>query len=317
MKTGFGVIMGLLLILRSASGLFGDQNTTNIVATVNGEPISREHFLNVLQSRYGERVLRDLIANYAIRQAAKAAGVVVTKEELERRFQSIQATHDARAIYTGETFAMWLAKQGITPEAFVANLYDQMLLEKMVESNVKITDEEVARWYETNKNVLTEPAQVRIAHILVKTAEEAQALRAQIVSGKISWNEAASKSSLDARTRENGGDIGFVPQGDSEFQKAAFALKAQNEISQPVASPLGWHLLKRIGYKAARTPPFEEVEASIRDMLRRSQLASLTIAKRNEILKAAKVEIKVEFTPEGPPPFPVADSAPVSAPSPR
>lgn len=287
------------------------QQSPKVVATVNGETITESQFLNVLQARYGERVLKDLSANLAIRQEAKRLGIVVTKEELERRFQATQAPIDARAAMTGETFAIWLAKQGLTPEAYVAGLYDQMLLEKMVEKQVAVTDDDVARCYQANKELVSEPAQVRIAHILLKAPEEAQALRAQITSGKVTWEEAAPKYSLDARTRGQGGDMGFIPDGDSELQKAAFALRANNDISPPVHSPAGWHLLRRTGFRAARTPPFEEVEATLRDMLRRRQLVSLTMNRRTEILKAAKVEYKVEFVPEGPP---VQDATPAPAP---
>jgi len=298
-------------LLLSVACAYAQVPAAKIVATVNGETITETQFLNILQARYGERVLKDLSANLAIRQAAKAGGVSVTQEELERRFQATQAPVDARAPMTGETFAMWLAKQGLTPEAFVAGLYDQMLLEKMVEKQVSVTDSDVARCYQANKDVVGEPAQMRIAHILLKTGEEAQALRAQLTAKKITWEEAANKYSLDPRTRASGGDMGFVPEGDSEFQQAAFALKLQNEISPPVHSTSGWHLVKRIGFKAARTPPFEEVEAALRDMLRRRQLLSLTMAKRAEILQAAKVEYKVQFTPEGPP---VPAATPILAP---
>lgn len=299
----------LALLVLPAALAWGQTTPDPVAATVNGETITQSQFLNILQARYGERVLKDLSANLAIRQAAKTAGVSVAKEDLERRFQAVQAPIDARAPVTGETFATWLAKQGMTPEAYVAGLYDQMLLEKMVEKQVAVTDDDVARWYQANKESVSEPAQVRIAHILVKTPEEAQALRTQITTQKVTWEEAARKFSLDARTRENGGDMGFVPDGESEFQKAAFVLRNQGEISVPVHSPQGWHLLRRIGYKAQRTPPFEEIQASVRDVLQRRQLMGLTVAKRAEILKAAKVDYKVHFTPEGPP-IPAAPAAP-------
>lgn len=301
------------LLLLSAVGASAQAPVDKPAAIVNGEVITQSQFLSILQARYGERVLRDMCGNLAIRQAAKAAGVSVTQEELERRFQATQAPIDARAPMTGEPFAMWLAKQALTPEGFAAGLYDQMLIEKMVEGQVSVSDEDVARLYQANKEAVGEPAQVRVAHILVKTPEEAQALRTQVTTGKITWEDAAKKSSLDARTRENGGDMGFVPNGDTDFQKAAFALKAQNEISPPVQSAMGWHLLKRIGFKAARIPPFEEVGATLRDMLRRRQLMSLTLAKRTEILKKAKVESKVQFPPEGSPVPGAAAPAPAPA----
>lgn len=272
------------------------------VATVNGEKISEQSFVELLKARYGPRVLKAMISNLAIRQAAKAAGASVAQDELERRFLATQRTIELRAPVTGENFEFWLAKQGLTREYFLTELYDQMLLERMVEKQVKITDADVATFYQRNRDQLSEPAAVRLGHICVKSEREAVELRAQIVAGKITWEEAAKKYSLDPWTKDEGGDMGFVAMANTDFHKAAFALKNNGDLSQPVASPMGVHLLKRLAYREARTPKFEEVEATIREQLERRELKSLSGQKREEIMKAAKIDSALQLPTEAAPP---------------
>lgn len=282
------------------------------VATVNGEKISEQAFVNTLQARYGDRTLNAMIGDTAIRQAAKAAGAVVTKDEIDRRYLAAQRGVEMRAPVTGENFEFWLAKQALTKEYFMNELYDQMLLERMVEKKVVVTDADVSDFYQRNKDQISEPPMVRIAHICVKTDKEAQAIRSDILSGKIAWDDAAKKYSLDPWTKDTGGDMGFMSMADTDFHKAAFALKANGDISAPVVSPMGIHLLKRLEFKEARIPKFEEVQETIREQLTRRQLNTLAVQKRNDILKAAKVDEGPALPVEPPPP-----AAPGTAPAPK
>ena len=283
------------------------------VATVNGEKIALQAFVDTLKARYGDRTLNAMISNLLIRQAAKAAGVTVAQDELERRYLATQRAVETRAPITGENFELWLAKQSLTKEYFMTELYDQMLLEGMVQKQVKVTDADVSAYYQRNKDQLSEPAMVRVAHICVKTEKEAQEIRAEVLAGKITFEEAAKKYSLDPWTKDSGGDMGFVARADTDFHKVVFALKSNGDISAPVVSPMGVHLLKRLAYKEARVPPFEEIEKDIRERSERRQLKELARAKREEIIKAAKVEVTAKIAPEGMPPAkPAAPAAPVT-----
>jgi len=273
-----------------------------VAATVNGEKITDQAFITILKARYGDRALYAMTSDLAIRQAAKAAGITVAKDELERRYLATYRAIEMRAPVTGENFELWLAKQSLTKEYFMSELYDQMLLEKMVEKNVQVTDADVSNYYQRNKDDIADPATIRIAHICVKTDKEAQAVRADILGGKITWEDAVKKYTLDPWTKDNGGDMGFVALTNTEFHKAAFALKTNGEISVPVQSPMGYHLIKRLEFKEARIPKFEEVQATIRDGIARRQLKEYARQKRDEILKNAKVETTEKLPLEGPPP---------------
>lgn len=291
-------------------GLTVSRADDKAVAKVNGEAISEAMFQQTLLARGADRVINAMIANLIVRQAARTAGVTLTAEDVERRYVAAERLVELRSPMTGENFEMWLAKRQLTREYFRTELYHQMLLEKMVAGQIKVTAKDVSDFYNRNKDQLREPAMMRIAHICVETEKEARQIKADIVAKKITWDEAAKKHSLDPWSKDSGGDLGFMAQTESEFHQTAFALKANNEISEPIRSPMGIHLLKRLAYKEARTPPFEEIEASIHDQIEHAQISRLASQKRDELMKAAKVEVLLK--PQNEPAIPGLAPAPAA-----
>jgi peptidyl-prolyl cis-trans isomerase C len=89
--------------------------------------------------------------------------------------------------------------------------------------------------------------EVRVNHLLVKTEEEAQKLREEILGGKLFEDAAAEFSSCPSGA--SGGDLGFFGHGAmvKPFEDAAFALTEIGEISQPVQTQFGWHLIQLTG----------------------------------------------------------------------
>lgn len=88
---------------------------------------------------------------------------------------------------------------------------------------------------------------IRASHILVKTEQEAQDLYNEIKNGK-SFAQAAHENSL-CPSGQNGGDLGFFGKGMmvKPFEDAAFSLEKIGEISQPVETQFGWHLIQLTG----------------------------------------------------------------------
>jgi parvulin-like peptidyl-prolyl isomerase len=125
------------------------------------------------------------------------------------------------------------------------------------------------------------PEQVSVSHILFNlkkhTSDEARKLaqetRARILAGA-DFNEVAKEVSDDPSARSNAGHTGFFSRGDmdSAFANAAFALKKNGEVSEPVLSSFGWHLIKREDYHAGRQRPFEEVRGLIMADLRKKYI---------------------------------------------
>lgn len=90
--------------------------------------------------------------------------------------------------------------------------------------------------------------EVRASHVLVKTEDEAKKLREDINAGKISFEDAAREISLCPSGHE-GGDLGFFKRGVmvKPFEDAAFAMKEIGEVSEPVETQFGWHLIQLTG----------------------------------------------------------------------
>ena len=90
--------------------------------------------------------------------------------------------------------------------------------------------------------------EVRASHVLVKTEDEAKKLREDINAGKISFEDAARQISLCPSGHE-GGDLGFFKRGVmvKPFEDAAFAMKEIGEVSEPVETQFGWHLIQLTG----------------------------------------------------------------------
>ena len=85
--------------------------------------------------------------------------------------------------------------------------------------------------------------EIRASHLLVKTEQEAKDIRKKITEDGVDFAEAAKEYSF-CPSKADGGDLGYFGKGQmvKPFEDAAFALK-KNEISQPVKTQFGWHLI--------------------------------------------------------------------------
>ncbi|HEX5515026.1 MAG TPA: SurA N-terminal domain-containing protein [Gammaproteobacteria bacterium] len=142
----------------------------------------------------------------------------------------------------------------------------------------QISEDEVrSRYEEVKQSRFTEGGQRQIRHILLTLPEGADAqqveqtrerladLRRQILAGEASFAEVAKEYSQDPGAAQNGGDLGWVSRGEMvpEFERAAFSLN-KNELSEPVRSDYGWHLIEVTDIKPEQVKPFAEVKDELR-----------------------------------------------------
>ncbi len=140
------------------------------------------------------------------------------------------------------------------------------LMRKAVIDSVKVTPDEVKAAYEKDKAKYVSSEEVQASHILVDTEEEAKKIKEQLDKGADFATLAKEKSKCPSAPR--GGDLGSFGKGRMvpEFEKVAFALKV-GEISAPVKTQFGWHIIKVTGTKAAKTKEFDEVKGEIEQKL--------------------------------------------------
>ena len=153
-----------------------------------------------------------------------------------------------------------------------------------------VTDEEVRKAYEKEAGKVKPVERVRARHILVSTREEAKKVLKELKAGA-KFEDLARKYSKDG-SKEFGGDLGYFTYEEMvpEFSKAVFALK-KGQVSKPVKTDYGWHIIKLVDRKKVGARPFEEVAPGIRSLLLRQKVQQ-EVAK---LAKQAKIEI---FDPE-------------------
>ena len=265
-----------------------------VVATVNGQPITETQLTDQMLMRYGDRTLLAMMQELAIEQAAAEAGVTVTDAEVQKRVQELQTSIDVKAPQTGQSFTLWLAEKKMTVVGLMAFMRSELLLEKMVKSQVNVTDQQVAEAWERGKGLWRRPEKMHVRHICVKTKDEADRIRQNLAGGQ-DFAQAAAAHSIDPYSKDSGGDIGWIPRGEKAFQVAAFALTQDGQVSEPVQTVMGWHIIQRIEHRPASSPNFEDVQGEIRDYLESQTLLQLMNNKRAETMAKARINQELEI----------------------
>ncbi len=167
----------------------------------------------------------------------------------------------------------------------------EAFLKKKVEAESKVSDEDMQKFYQQNKEKFKSGDQIKASHILVKTEKEAKEILAQIKGGG-NFEELAKKSSVDSSATK-GGDLGWFGKGSMvpAFEKAALALK-EGQISEIVKSDFGFHIIKLTGKRAAGIRPFEEVKDQIKGAIMPTKQQEVFQKIKDELKKSAKVSIK-------------------------
>lgn len=152
----------------------------------------------------------------------------------------------------------------------VRNLKYSMVLQHALETG--LTEKAVKDFYDKNKARFAYPA-IRASHILVADKATADKIRKDL--GKNGDFAAAAKAHSTGPTGSNGGDLGWFGKGTMvpAFEEVAFSLNV-GEVSQPVQTQFGWHVIKLVEKDDKRVPGFSEVEANIRDELGRQVLTT-------------------------------------------
>lgn len=165
-----------------------------------------------------------------------------------------------------------------------------------------LTDDELRQYYDSNLSQYQTPGQVRASHILLRVDsddDDAVAARAAELAaearGGADFAELAREHSQDETNAESGGDLGPFGRGRMvpEFENAAFALAA-GEVSDPVRSPFGYHVILVTEKQEEVTQPFAEVRGAIENVLKRERSSARATALARAITAEATTPEELE-----------------------
>jgi len=245
--------------------------------------------------------LNQLIASELLYQAGKKLDI----KDLDKQVDEQLALRKAQFPSTAE-YEKILKETGLSEKDLKLLMRKEIvinnLLEKEVASKVKVTDEEVKKFYDDNKEKFKTEESVRASHILIgvdekasaadkkKAKEKAEAIRKRVAGGEDF--AAVAKKESTCPSAPQGGDLGFFTKGQMvpEFEKAAFALKPA-EVSDVVETKFGYHIIKAQEKKAAGTVSFDEAKKNIGEYLKAQKIQKGV----NEYLEKLRKDAKIEM----------------------
>ena len=174
--------------------------------------------------------------------------------------------------------------------AFIRN---KLLMETLLQDVGKaaVTPDATKKAYEEAVKQMSSEQEVRARHILVATEDEAKAVLAEIKKGT-DFAELAKQKSKDPGAAAEGGDLGYFvkEQMVPEFAAVAFKLD-KGQVSDPVKTQFGWHIIKVEDKRTKPVPPFEQVKDQVETYVQRKAQADF-IHKLQESAKVEKLDKK-------------------------
>jgi peptidyl-prolyl cis-trans isomerase C len=174
-----------------------------------------------------------------------------------------------------------LARVRMSSEDILARSYQLDFMARQ-----QIAEEQVRKEYDTTKQ-RSGDKEFRLRQLILATEDEAKGVIARVRGGESMQSLAAS--SRDESSRNRGGDLGWIPQGNllPQFAEAVAKLGKGQHTPQPVKSPAGWHVLLLEDQRPFVMPPYDgKMQTQLRQALARQALS----AHLAELTKAAKIE---------------------------
>jgi parvulin-like peptidyl-prolyl isomerase len=317
------LLLSLLVTAAPAQGLYpGD------ALRVNGETVSYQRFQGfyveyrdskgvqvgargdqfALLTQLRKEAMELMIEQVLVKQAAEREGIEADPKEVEKNVEQLRSVFKTELSYES-----MLEAEGYTEESYREHVAEmmasKMYLDRIRVDAADVSDTELERYYHENENRLTFPEQVRVRHILLTwkplgTQDDRAAIRKQMepilerARAGEDFTALVAEFSEDFATKDSGGDTGLFHRGQMTpaFEEAAFALEP-GEISEPVETGYGVHILKLEERLESRLVPLDEVREQLRDHVREEKMEAAVRARIDELRAAADIEVLIALEP--------------------
>ncbi|MFT7621731.1 MAG: peptidyl-prolyl cis-trans isomerase C [Myxococcota bacterium] len=294
-----------------------EERVTGPVALVNGNAISAELYYAEVDkitrrsakippermNRIKENILKRLIEKQLIKNAVAKSEIKVPDAEIAKEFEQYKTR-----FRTEEQFQNYLRHGKVTIESIKQRISEKKELERLLEKTGKlaVTDADVQEFYNKNERFYQEREGVKARHVLIKVAENAPKDQEDKASAKVKEVQAALKAGTDfaevakkfseGPSAPKGGDLGFFGRGQmvKPFEEKAFAMKP-NEVSDPIRTRFGYHIINVLEKREARKKTLEEVKETISESLRNKKFFQERRALLNQLKTDAKIERKIDI----------------------
>jgi peptidyl-prolyl cis-trans isomerase C len=278
-----------------------------ILATVNGDPITRAEFDERFQRsglkpekdaevQVKEEFLNRLIERKMMLREAQRKRIKIGLPEITARIEALRREE-------GKDVREALGGLGIDYEKWKSDVWEDMMIERLIgrniSRNVSVSAAEVRRFYQENPQEFERPEQVRVRQIVVESPTEAQKLLEEVQQDKVDFATVARAHSR-APEAAQGGDLGYFAMGDmpGEFN-VVFGLP-KGGVSGVVKSPYGYHIFKLEDKRKAGRQSLEEAWKEIAERLRQRKQDERYMAWLNELRSRTKFVVNYHVLEQAP-----------------
>ena len=279
-----------------------------------------------MQKQVRQQVLENLVAEKLLDEQVTAAKIQITDADVEAEINK-SGDQQTPPITVADFKARVEAQGGNFEEVkneFRKGMGYRKLMEAQLADKVKVSDEDVKKYYDEHPKEFEVQEQVRASHILVSTQPKdpntdpnqlkvtakakAETLLKQVKDG--GDFAAIAKESSDCPSKTKGGDLGFFSRGMmvKPFEDAAFAMKV-GETSDIVETKFGYHIIKVTEHKDASVTSFDDAKAGISEKLTGEKRTAAT----KQYIQSLKDKAKIVYA-AGEGPTAAAPAAPAGRP---
>ncbi|HLH11573.1 MAG TPA: peptidylprolyl isomerase [Methylovirgula sp.] len=281
---GFGLAIALILSL--PAGLTAEPAAAAVLATVNGQQIT-DNDLKIAAEDLGQSIPQQL--------QGKARDAYLLDYLIDSTLVAQKAASDK--LDQDPDFAKRLAY-------FHDKILTEALLSKI--ANAAVTPQKLQETYDAAAKAQKPQTEIHARHILVDTEAQAEAALKRIKAGE-DFAKVAKDVSKDGGA--DGGDLGWFTKDRMvpEFADAAFKLDV-GQVSDPVKTQFGWHIIKVEGKRQTTFPPFDQVKGQVENFVVQQAQAQL--------IQQLHKDAKIERSPDAPTMQAPATPAPAPTPAP-
>jgi foldase protein PrsA len=234
-----------------------------IVANIGEDQITRQQWLNEMEARYGQVVLKDLIDQKVIEQLAEKYKIKVSDQAIEHELRLIQTMYGSNEQIKGTDEEKWKEQ-----------IRYSLLLEELLTKDAIVTEEEMSAYFSDNKSLFNVPTSYHLSHIVVKTEKDAKETVKELEQGS-SFSALAMERSIEEFSANQGGDIGFISEEDDRYpgQYVDQAKKLdKGEWSKPIEVNNGYAIIMLQQKLEGKNYTFNQVKGQIRRQIALEQM---------------------------------------------
>jgi foldase protein PrsA len=215
-----------------------------------------------------QQVMQFLVSAEWIQQEAKKQHVSVSDKEVQKQF----ADQKKQSFQKESDYKKFLANSGMTEADLLfrvkLDVISNDVRNKVIKGKDKVTDAQVASYYNKNKQRFAQPERRDLLVVLTKTKAKADAAKAALAHGD-SWAKVAKKYSIDEASKAQGGKLPGVAKGQQEksFDDAIFSAK-QNKTVGPVKTQFGYYVFQVTKDTPASQQSLAQTKDTIRNLLK-------------------------------------------------